>query len=270
VIFAARNTKGVDSIKTVEMPDVNTVLGTFETTTMILAPDGRPIWQFGEGGEAFDVKEVMIVIETLRNDSPKAPALDSPGIATAVSAEHQTSPPVEGKRANRSDQHTSNVDAKRDVLASLTGVVHDKNGSKVAFVDSWAGREARRGHRPMVLNFWATSCGPCREEMPELDALRARHPGVLFVGLLAEEPSRYPKVLALTKNTRLKLQYFVEDNRLRQQVFGDSSELIPAFAMLDDKGQIVSKMMGPLRAEANLATLERFLDASSATRERKR
>ncbi len=32
----------------------------------------------------------------------------------------------------------------------------------------------------VVLNFWATWCAPCREEMPLLVSLQKRSPGVLF------------------------------------------------------------------------------------------
>jgi thiol-disulfide isomerase/thioredoxin len=36
---------------------------------------------------------------------------------------------------------------------------------------------SKSGH-PTIVNLWATWCGPCKEEMPELIEVRAEHPGV--------------------------------------------------------------------------------------------
>ena len=48
--------------------------------------------------------------------------------------------------------------------------------------------EALRGE-PVVINFWATWCVPCREEMPALDRVAASRPDVVFLEIdLQENP----------------------------------------------------------------------------------
>lgn len=44
--------------------------------------------------------------------------------------------------------------------------------------------------RPLVVNFWASWCPPCREEMPDFDRLRReyRAHGVEFVGVAIDTP----------------------------------------------------------------------------------
>ena len=56
--------------------------------------------------------------------------------------------------------------------------------------------QAWRG-RPLVLNFWATWCGPCRREMPVLVQAQRQNPGVRFVFAdQAESPDTVRSYLA--------------------------------------------------------------------------
>ncbi len=42
--------------------------------------------------------------------------------------------------------------------------------------------------RPMVINFWATWCGPCLREIPLLKALQSAHPEIQVVGIAVDQP----------------------------------------------------------------------------------
>ena len=49
--------------------------------------------------------------------------------------------------------------------ANLTFTLDDMNGAKV--------KVAKFAGKPLVINLWATWCGPCQLEMPQLQALFA-------------------------------------------------------------------------------------------------
>lgn len=47
--------------------------------------------------------------------------------------------------------------------------------------------------KTLVLNFWATWCAPCVKEMPDLDALHKKYPGVHIVGVAIDTAANVQK-----------------------------------------------------------------------------
>lgn len=114
--------------------------------------------------------------------------------------------------------------------------------------DKPAAMAAYKG-RPLIVNFWARWCGPCREEIPELAKIRAKHKarGLEVVGIAIEdraEPVRdfakayeidYPVVLAKDKGLAL------------MQALGNTRAGLPFTVVVSRQGNIVSRKLGVMR-----------------------
>lgn len=101
--------------------------------------------------------------------------------------------------------------------------------------------------KPVVLNLWATWCGPCRREMPVLADAQARHPEVVFVfanqGESAEAVRRY------LDTERLGLLHVLLDPPSRLGPALGSGGL-PTTVFFDRQGRRVDAHLGALNAAA--------------------
>ncbi len=112
--------------------------------------------------------------------------------------------------------------------------VRDLNGKPIS-------PAAWRGH-VVLLNFWATWCGPCRYEIPELIDLQKRYPQqLLVIGLSVDEGS--PELVRKFAE-RLGVNYPVAmASEELQQKFGGILSLPTSF-LIDRQGRLVQKHVG--------------------------
>ena len=99
--------------------------------------------------------------------------------------------------------------------------------------------------RPVFLNMWASWCLPCREEMPAIQALSERQPGVKFVGvaLRDNEDAAYDfaKEIGVTYTLGFDEQWLVDAAYLP---FG-----LPATYIVSSEGLLLQRHFGPLTEE---------------------
>jgi len=104
-----------------------------------------------------------------------------------------------------------------------------------------------RGH-PAVVNFWATWCGPCREEMPRLQKLSESYAaqGVNFVAISLDAPETQGKIDAALQKSGLRIPVWTgaTDHTLTQLKLGI---LVPATLILDENGEVIGKIEGEAR-----------------------
>ena len=121
--------------------------------------------------------------------------------------------------------------------------------------------QAARG-RPVVVNLWASWCGPCRVEMPDLADAQRRHPdiGLLFVN----QGESAEKVQAFLTRSGLALDevWLDQGSSLGRAI---RSPGLPTTVFLDAQGRQVDAHFGVLSA-ASLQTRVEALRRRSAGR----
>ena len=116
---------------------------------------------------------------------------------------------------------------------------------------------ARAGGAPMIVNFWARWCAPCRVEIPELVALRERHPGVQVVGINIEanpEPVRdFARAYEIDYPVRMAPKGGLELMR----AVGNPKAGLPFTLALDRQQRIVALRLGVLTRDQLEAAVQR-------------
>jgi thiol-disulfide isomerase/thioredoxin len=104
--------------------------------------------------------------------------------------------------------------------------------------------------KTVVVNFWATWCLPCQDELPRLSRLAAEYADkpVVFVFISIDEPKDRAKIPAALERLHLTQESWVGGNTDVMAAFG-LGDIVPGTAVLDDHGQIVARVMGEAREE---------------------
>lgn len=99
--------------------------------------------------------------------------------------------------------------------------------------------------KPLVVNFWARWCGPCRAEIPELIKFRNAHKGKLEVlGIGIEDKAEPAKEFAKAYDMDYPLFVAKEQGIPLMQALANTRGGLPYTLFIDRHGQVVHKKLG--------------------------
>jgi peroxiredoxin len=137
----------------------------------------------------------------------------------------------------------------REDLFSKVGIQAIKSGKKAPNfrLEDLKGKKSELKHfigKVVFLNFWATWCGPCKEEMPSIEALYQKFKGKDFVFL----------AISVDYEGKNSVKEFIEKKHYTFPVLLDPKckvfdlyevKGIPTTILIDKNGSIVGKTTGP-------------------------
>jgi len=113
--------------------------------------------------------------------------------------------------------------------------------------------------KPLLVNFWATWCAPCVQEMPELSELAGRDGGKTFnvIGIGIDSPSNMKEFAA-----KLKIAYPLYVGGMGgtdlSKGFGNSAGGLPYTVLIGADGQVRKTYLGKLKFDELRADLAKL------------
>jgi thiol-disulfide isomerase/thioredoxin len=129
--------------------------------------------------------------------------------------------------------------------------LNDLSGKPQA-LSQWKGK-------PLLVNFWASWCGPCVQEMPELSELAAKDGGKRFnvIGIGIDSPAN---LLEFTKKTKVAYPLYVggmSGTDLSREL-GNANGGLPFTVLIGADGQVRKTYLGRLKFDQLRADLAKL------------
>lgn len=188
------------------------------------------------------------------------PALQALLLEAPPPADAPRPPPMPARGAGGDSQRESAPAAAKSAFPPITGQVsaNDLRGKKgpLIKVGQWMTSEPGTQGKVVMVEFWATWCGPCLRSIPHLNTLHDKHKDQLvIIGVSDEDPATIRRFMQKTR-----FNYAVASDQRRSIISAVSPRGIPHAIIMSPDG-IVRWQGNPLSLEAR--TVEQIISASN-------
>lgn len=96
--------------------------------------------------------------------------------------------------------------------------------------------------KPLIINVWASWCGPCRAEMGSLDRLARRYGGkqLNVIGISTDDDGN--AAAAFIKHSKISFINFLDSKLFLENMLGANT--IPLTVLVDANGRVLKKIRG--------------------------
>jgi thiol-disulfide isomerase/thioredoxin len=145
-------------------------------------------------------------------------------------------------------------------LAEPAGWVFDLQLQKAAQARGELLALAEFRGKPLVVNFWATWCPPCVEEMPELSAFYDKYKpkGVQLLGIAVDSPSNVREFLEERQFSYPLVVAGANGSELASRL-GSRIDAFPYTVLIAPNGQVVQQKMGRIYEEELIKWVEDYI-----------
>ena len=105
--------------------------------------------------------------------------------------------------------------------------------------------------KPLLVNFWARWCGPCRKEIPDLAALQAKYKGrgLVIIGIAVEDADKRDHLREFGQAYEMNYTSLIggsEASIALMKALGNSKAGLPFTVIIDRDGRIRSSELGAM------------------------
>ena len=143
--------------------------------------------------------------------------------------------------------------AESEALAALTSTTLQDLENRPQAIGQWRGKV-------LVVNFWATWCAPCREEIPLFVKLQEKYGdrGLQFVGIAIDQPEKVkPFAAELGMNFPVLLGRL--DSIELSRRLGNRAGVLPFTIVIDRSGEVASTEVGTVKENRIEPLLQKLL-----------